>query len=64
MGLERMPLEPFAKLLFLEAAKGLNRKASARFARYQARIGRPVPRSSTDRRPDPGTLDDRDAELG
>lgn len=59
-----MPLEPFAKLLFLEAAKGLNRKASARFARYQARIGRPVPRSSTDRRPDPGTLDDRDAELG
>lgn len=64
MGLERMPLEPFAKLLFLEAAKGLNRKASARFARYQARIGRPVPRSFTDRRPDPGTLDDRDAELG
>lgn len=59
-----MRIEPFAKLLFLEAAKGLNRKASARFARYQARIGRPVPRSSTDRRPDPGTLDDRDAELG
>lgn len=59
-----MQIEPFAKLLFLEAAKGLNRKASARFARYQARIGRPVPRSSTDRRPDPGTLDDRDAELG
>lgn len=59
-----MRIEPFAKLLFLEAAKGLNRKASARFARYQARIGRPVPRSSTDRRPDPGTLDDWDAELG
>lgn len=59
-----MRIEPFARLLFLEAAKGLNRKASARFARYQARIGRPVPRSSTDRRPDPGTLDDRDAELG
>jgi hypothetical protein len=59
-----MQIEPFAKLLFLEAAKGLNRKASARFARYQARIGRPVPRSSTDLRPDPGTLDDRDAELG
>lgn len=59
-----MRIEPFAKLLFLEAAKGLNRKASARFARYQARIGRPVPRSSTDRRPDHGTLDDGDAELG
>ena len=59
-----MTLAPFARLLFMEAAKGLNRKASARFARYQARIGRPVPRSSTDRRPDPGTLDDRDAELG
>ena len=59
-----MRIEPFAKLLFLEAAKGLNRKASARFARYQARIGRPVPRSSTDRRPDPGTLDDGDVELG
>jgi hypothetical protein len=59
-----MQIEPFARLLFMEAAKGLNRKASARFARYQARIGRPVPRSSTDRRPDPGTLDDGDAELG
>ena len=59
-----MTLAPFSRVLFMEAAKGLNRKASARFARYQARIGRPVPRSSTDRRPDPGTLDDGDAELG
>ena len=59
-----MTLDPFARLLFLEAAKGLNRKASARFARRQAYLGRPVPRSSTDRRPDPGTLDERDPELG
>ena len=59
-----MTLAPFARLLCMEANRNLNRKASARFARYQARIGRPVPRSSTDRRPDPGTLDDRDAELG
>jgi hypothetical protein len=41
----------------MEANKQLNRKASAKFARYQARVGRPVPRSATDRRPDPGTLD-------
>ncbi len=51
-----MQLDPFARLLFLEAAKGLNRKASARFARRQAYLGRPVPQSATDRRPDPGTL--------
>jgi hypothetical protein len=50
-------LNAFATLLFMEAAKALNRKASAKFARYQARVGRPVPRSATDRRPDPGTLD-------
>jgi hypothetical protein len=61
---QAVTLEPFASALFMEAAKNLNRKASARFARYQSRIGRPVPRSSTDRRPDPGTLDDLDAELG
>ena len=41
----------------MEANKQLNRKASAKFARYQARVGRPVPRSAIDRRPDPGTLD-------
>jgi hypothetical protein len=61
---QAMTLKPFASALFMEAAKNLNRKASAKFARYQSRIGRPVPRSSTDRRPDPGTLDDLDAELG
>jgi hypothetical protein len=61
---QAVKLEPFLHALFMEASKNLNRKASARFARYQSRIGRPVPRSSTDRRPDPGTLDDLDAELG
>jgi hypothetical protein len=50
-----LQLNPFARLLFMEANKGLNRKASARFARRQAYLGRPVPRSATDRRPDPGT---------
>ena len=50
-------LNPFAHLLFMEANRGLNRKASAKFARRQAYLGRPVPRSATDRRPDPGTLD-------
>jgi hypothetical protein len=59
-----MTLAPFSRLLFMEAAKGLNRRASAKFARRQFRIGRPFPRSATDTRPDPGTLDDRDAELG
>ncbi len=52
-------LAPFARLLFMEAAKGLNRRASAKFARRQFRVGRPVPRSATDRRPDPGTLDNQ-----
>lgn len=59
-----MRIEPFAKLLFLEAAKGLNRRASAKRARWATYTGRPFPRSATDTRPDPGTLDDRDAELG
>lgn len=52
-------LAPFARPLFMEAAKGLNRRASAKFARRQFRVGRPVPRSATDRRPDPGTLDNQ-----
>lgn len=51
------PLNPFSKLLFMEAARALNRKASANFARRQFRIGRPVPKSWEDRTPDPGTLD-------
>lgn len=59
-----MRIEPFAQLLFLEAAKGLNRRASAKRARWATYTGRPFPRSATDTRPDPGTLDDRDAELG
>lgn len=59
-----LPLNPFSRLLFMEAARALNRKASAKFARRQAYLGRPVPRSDTDRRPDPGTLDDGDDELG
>lgn len=50
-------LTPFASLLFLEAAKQLRRKSAARFALRQFRIGRPVPKSWTDRSPDPGTWD-------
>jgi hypothetical protein len=57
-------LNPFARLLFMEANKQLNRKASAKRARWATYTGRPFPRSATDTRPDPGTLDDRDAELG
>jgi hypothetical protein len=57
-------LEPFASALFMEANKVLNRKASAKRARWATYTGRPFPRSATDTRPDPGTLDDRDAELG
>jgi hypothetical protein len=57
-------LNPFARLLFMEASRGLNRKASAKRARWATYTGRPFPRSATDTRPDPGTLDDRDAELG
>ena len=50
-------LNPFARLLFMEANKGLNRKASAKRARWATYTGRPFPRSATDLRPDPGTLD-------
>jgi len=57
-------LNPFARLLFMEANKGLNRKASAKRARWATYTGRPFPRSATDLRPDPGTLDDADDELG
>lgn len=59
-----MTLAPFSRLLFIAAARGLNKRASARFARYQAKIGRPVPRSATDPRPDPGTLEAVDVENG
>jgi len=57
-------LNPFGRLLFMEANKGLNRKASAKRARWATLTGRPFPRSATDQRPDPGTLDERDPELG
>jgi hypothetical protein len=59
-----MRLKPFARVLFMEANKGMNRRASAKRARWVARLGRPFPRSATDLRPDPGTLDDDDVELG
>jgi hypothetical protein len=64
-----LPLEPFtgqtgtpeheAWMIDCEAA---SRAARARFAQRQARLGRPVPRSPTDPRPDPGTLDGEDPE--
>ena len=57
-------LNPFASLLFVAAARGLNRKASAKRARWAAHIGRPFPRSVTDTRPDPGLYDGDDDELG
>lgn len=41
-----------------------NKRASAKRARWAARLGRPFTRSATDLRPDPGTLDDLDPELG
>ena len=59
-----MRLNPFASVLFMEAAKHLNRKASAKRARWATYTGRPFPRSATDQRPDPGVLDDDDPEMG
>ena len=50
-------IAPFSRVLFMEASKQLRRKSAAKFARYQHRIGRPVPKSWTDRAPDPGTYD-------
>lgn len=55
-------LEPFSRVLFLEAAKGLNKRSSARFAARQARLGRPVPKGPHDPRPDPGTVEGDEAE--
>ena len=52
-----MQLRAFGRVLFMEAAKHLNRKASAKRARWATYTGRPFPRSATDQRPDPGTLD-------
>jgi len=59
-----MRLEPLSLLLGMTAARALNRKASAKRARWATYTGRPFPRSATDLRPDPGTLDDADQELG
>lgn len=50
-------LNPLASVLFMEAAKGLNRKASAKRARWAAYLGRPFRLSNADPRPDPGTYD-------
>ena len=52
-----MQLEPLSRALFITAAAGLNKKASAKRARWAAHIGRPYRLSPTDPRPDPGTLD-------
>lgn len=41
----------------------LNKRYSRRFAAYQAKIGRPVPRSAEDRRPDPGCIDNEAGEI-
>ena len=57
-------LDPFASLLFMESARVLNRRASAKRARWATYIGRPFPKSPTDSRPNPGCYDDEDAELG
>lgn len=54
----RPDIAPFGRLLFLEAAKQLRRKSSAKRARWAAYIGRPFPKSADDHElPDPGTWD-------
>lgn len=52
-----MTLEPLARVLFMEANKVLNRRASAKRARWAAYIGRPFRLSPSDPRPDPGTIE-------
>lgn len=53
----RPDIAPFSKALFLTAAAGLNRKASARRARWAAKTGRPFPKGPYDPSPDPGTIE-------
>lgn len=54
-----MNLSPFSHVLFMEAGKQLNRRASKRFALRQAHIGRPFPkRERPDLRPHPWLYDD------
>jgi hypothetical protein len=50
-------LDAFSRVLFMEANKGLNRKASAKRARWAAYLGRPYRLSPSDPRPDPGVYD-------
>lgn len=53
-----MTLSPFSTLLFMEAAKGLNKRASKKYAMRQALLGRPLPkREWPDLRPPPGWYD-------
>ncbi len=59
-----MNLGAFSRVLSMEAGKQLNKRASAKRARWATYTGRPFPRSATDRRPDPGTWEDGDPELG
>lgn len=59
-----MNLMAFSRVLSMESAKQLNKRASAKRARWATYTGRPFPRSATDQRPDPGTLDDGDPEMG
>jgi len=58
-----MQLNPLSRLLFMEAAKALNKRASAKRARWAAHIGRPYRLSPTDPRPDPGVYDNADVEI-
>lgn len=58
-------LEPFASVLFMEAAKGLNRKASAKRARRVAQIGWAYPKRNWPASPPPpGWYDGEDIEEG
>ena len=59
----RPDLTPFARVLFMEANKAMNRRASAKRARWATYTGRPFPRSATDQRPDPGTLDNEPDQI-
>lgn len=56
-------LSPFSQVLFMEAAKVLNRRASANFARRRTAIGLPFPkRTPPDLRPPPGYYDNPEYE--
>ena len=67
-----MSIEPFTgtlgspdHLAWMKECEGLNRKASARFARRQSQLGRPVPkRIPPDSRPAPWLYDNEEFEAG